>query len=71
MMVLTKKNDKDKNDNDNSNNGYLYSLLKVFFLSLNYNSLLANTTYRSSRPEVYLRKGVLKICSKFTEEHPC
>ena len=27
-------------------------------------------TFRSSRPEVFLRKGVLKICSKFAEEHP-
>ena len=27
--------------------------------------------YRSSRPEVFLRKGVLKICSTFTGEHPC
>ena len=26
---------------------------------------------RSSRPEVFLRKGVLKICSKFTGEHAC
>ena len=26
---------------------------------------------RSSRPEVLLRKGVLKICSKTTGEHPC
>ena len=26
---------------------------------------------RSSRPKVFLRKGVLKICSKFTEEHTC
>ena len=26
---------------------------------------------RGSCPEVFLRKGVLKICSKFTEEHPC
>ena len=25
---------------------------------------------RSSRPEVFLRRGVLKICSKFTGEHP-
>ena len=22
-------------------------------------------------PEVFLGKGVLKICSKFTGEHPC
>ena len=27
--------------------------------------------YRSSHPEVFLRKGILKICSKFTGEHPC
>ena len=26
---------------------------------------------RSSRPETFLRKGILKICSKFTGEHPC
>ena len=27
--------------------------------------------YRSSLPEVFLGKDVLKICSKFTSEHPC
>ena len=27
--------------------------------------------YRSSRPEVFLGKGVLKIWSKFAGEHPC
>ena len=27
--------------------------------------------YRSSHPEVFLVKGVLKICSKRTGEHPC
>ena len=26
---------------------------------------------RSSRPEVFLRKAVPKICSKFTGEQPC
>ena len=26
---------------------------------------------RSSRPEVFLRKEVLKICNNFTGEHPC
>ena len=26
-------------------------------------------TFRSSRPGVFLGKGVLKICSKFTGEH--
>ena len=29
------------------------------------------TWSRSSHPEVFLRKGVLKVCSKFTGEHPC
>ena len=28
-------------------------------------------SYRNSRPEVFLREVVLKICSKFTGEHPC
>ena len=28
-------------------------------------------TLRSSPPMVFLGKGVLKICSKFTGEHPC
>ena len=27
--------------------------------------------YRNSRPEVFLRKVVLKICCRFTGEHPC
>ena len=26
---------------------------------------------RSSHPDVFLGKGVLKICSKYTGEHPC
>ena len=29
-----------------------------------------NDRSRSSRPEVFLEKGVLKICNKFTGEHP-
>ena len=28
-------------------------------------------TIRTSRPEVFIGKGVLKMCSKFTGEHPC
>ena len=34
-------------------------------------TLCHTNTVRSSHPEVFLRKGVLKICSKFTGEHPC
>ena len=30
-----------------------------------------STYYKSSRPEVFLRKDVLKICSKFTGGHSC
>ena len=30
-----------------------------------------STTARSSHPEVFFGKGVLKICSKYTVEHPC
>ena len=29
------------------------------------------STCRSSRPDVFLEKGVLKIRDKFTGEHPC
>ena len=29
------------------------------------------TMYRRSYPGVFLRKSVLKVCSKFTGEHPC
>ena len=28
-------------------------------------------SFRSSHPELFLGKGVLKICSKFTGEHSC
>ena len=27
--------------------------------------------YRSTHPDVFLGKGILKICSKFTREYPC
>ena len=32
---------------------------------------LAIEKKRSSRPETFLEKGVLKICNKFTGEHTC
>ena len=32
---------------------------------------LAIITYRRSHPEMFLGKGVLKTCSKFTGEHRC
>ena len=33
--------------------------------------LTSKNLFRSSHPEVFLRKGVLKICSKSTGEYPC
>ena len=50
------------------------SFSKVQFNNVKYNViyLLQNIkSIRSSRPEMFLGKGVLKICSKFTGEHPC
>ena len=32
---------------------------------------LLEIIFRSSHPEVFLRKGVLKVCSRFTGEYPC
>ena len=34
-------------------------------------SLQWRDSFRSSLSEVFLEKAVLKICSKFTGEHPC
>ena len=44
----------------------------VYFVCI-YSSYLINipTKFKSSHPDVFLRKGVLRICSKFTGEHPC
>ena len=33
--------------------------------------LMVNKVLRSNLPEVFLGKGVLKICSMFTGEHAC
>ena len=35
------------------------------------NGSLWYSKYRSSHPGVFLGKGALKTCSKFTGEHPC
>ena len=43
----------------------------VFSLYDQYLTFFLTTYCRSSRLEVFLKKGVLKICSKFTGEHPC
>ena len=43
--------------------------MENYWLLLDYYILLE--LVRSRRPEMFLGKGVLKICSKFTGEHPC
>ena len=48
---------------------HLTSITKKANIKLNVVTILHK--YRSSNPEVFLLKGVLKICSKFTGEHPC
>ena len=49
--------------------------LDLFGILLNNNVVLFShqqqNFFGSSRPEVFLQKGVLKIWSKFTGEHPC
>ena len=48
------------------------SILLLFFAKLAILTIKKNHfRFRSSRPEVFLRKGILKICSKFTGERPC
>ena len=45
----------------------------IFSPKREYTTCLAicRTTCKTSRPEVILAKGILKVCSKFTGEHPC
>ena len=50
---------------------HLCAYVVYFFLHLVIYSLFYKNIFRSSHPDVFLVKGVLKICSKFTEEHPC
>ena len=51
----------------------LGTVFKTSYLKNNSDSTLRNWkgVNRNSRPGVFLGKGVLKICSKFTGEHPC
>ena len=44
---------------------------KVNILLVQMNPALTYELDRSSHSEIFFRKAVLKICSKFTGEHPC
>ena len=49
----------------------LERITKLWYLLLCNLWLLLSFFSGSSRPEVFLGRGVLKICSKFTGEYPC
>ena len=48
---------------------YITSFVKRLFFKNNYLIFQWSRICRRSRPEVFIKKGVLKICSKFTGEH--
>ena len=48
---------------------YKWNLWIKFFNEMKV--IIVKRIHRSSHPEVFLVKVVLKICSKFTGEHPC
>ena len=57
-----------------------FNLIRIMFLSYTHQSIdlygksiewFLYHSFRSSHPEVFYEKDVLKICSKFTWEHPC
>ena len=50
--------------------GFTVFVLLDFFKASCQGVLIRNIKFRSSHPEVFLRKYVLEICSKFTGEHP-
>ena len=49
----------------------VFVLTSFMYCSSTANVLVVIKVYSSSHPEVFIQKGVLKICSKFTEEHSC
>ena len=44
---------------------------QMIFLQVISARIVMSCLYRSTHPDVFLRKGVLKIWSKFTGEHAC
>ena len=51
------------------NQNVLYTLPDVYWMLIIFEIFWE--MHRSKHPELFLGKGVLKICSKFTREHPC
>ena len=56
----------------NTEIGKLYSCLKLdIYGKREYPETFLRSHYRSSRPEVFCKKGVLRNLAKFTEKHLC
>ena len=52
---------------------FFYDEIRRYLLRRNPGGILVvvQAVVRSSHPKMFLGKGVLKICSKFTGDHPC
>ena len=50
---------------------YKWQFFGMFCARTKWMSPVVKLINRSSREEVFLRKGVVKVCSKFTGEDPC
>ena len=59
-----------KKSNQKENHAYLNLLYSICYREDIYR-LVKLLTSRSSHPEVFIVKGILRISSKFTGEHPC
>ena len=66
LLLVARFNKAIRNEELRGNKILILNLVCVSFSGQN----LANT-FRSSCPEVFLKKGVQIICSKFIGEHPC
>ena len=51
--------------------GHHKNIRKLFVYTIAISLGIKINIYRSSHPEVFLRKVILKICGKFTGEHSC
>ena len=76
-MECNSENSSDANDVHLEGNFYFHSLSLLLETEIFYRCRITffykwlKAAFRSNHPEVFWRKGVLKICSKFTGEPTC
>ena len=74
-LVIQKTSNKDTTNKNVTIAAYLwlqyFDCNNIKYSKCSFNLILLNYVIRSSYPEVFLGKGVLKVCSKLTGEHPC